>query len=102
MKIIHTVWLLFATAFLCTLQANSNIPVDLKCNFWKNPLGVDVANPVLGWTIKTDPQTRAMSQSAYRILVSSSAEKLKNDNGNLWDSGKITSDQMGQIGRAHV
>jgi len=97
MKIILTVWLFLATAFLCTTQANSNIVVDLKCNFWINPLGVDVANPVLGWTIKTDPQTRAMRQTAYRILVSSSAEKLKNDNGNLWDSGKITSDQMGQV-----
>ena len=79
------------------VQTNATIPVQLRCNFWENPLGVDVTNPVLGWTIKTASITRAMHQKAYRILVSTSAEALKNDKGNLWDSGKIISDRMGQV-----
>jgi hypothetical protein len=97
MKKIRIVFLLFVTAFLMNVQTNATIPVQLRCNFWENPLGVDVTNPVLGWTIKTASKTRAMHQKAYRILVSTSAEALKNDKGNLWDSGKIISDRMGQV-----
>jgi len=97
MKINYILYLLFATSFLFTIQANSNIPTDLQCNFRKNPFGVDVTNPVLGWTINTNPQTRAMHQTGYRILVAASEEDLKNGRGNLWDSGKVISDQMGQI-----
>jgi alpha-L-rhamnosidase len=97
MKIIHTLLLLFVISLLFVEQANSIIPVDLKCNFWENPLGVDVTNPVLGWTIKTDSRLRGMQQSAYQILVASSPEKLKKGNGDLWISGKITSEKMGQV-----
>jgi alpha-L-rhamnosidase len=89
--------LLFATAFLIPVQTSANKPIQLKCDFWEDPLGIDVANPVLGWTIKTDPKTRAMHQTAYRILVATSAEALMNDKGDLWDSGKIVSDRMGQV-----
>ena len=97
MRIIHTLFLLFVVSLLFVEQANSIIPVDLKCNFWKNPLGVDVTNPVLGWTIKTNLRQRGIKQSAYQILVASSSEKLKKGNGDLWISGKITSEQMGQV-----
>ena len=33
-------------------------------------------------------------QHAYRIIVSSTKQKAKNDVGDLWDSGEITSSQM--------
>lgn len=39
---------------------------------------------------------RARRQSAYHILVASSAERLQRDEGDLWDSGKIASpEQLG-------
>jgi alpha-L-rhamnosidase len=36
-------------------------------------------------------------QKAYQILVASSEEKLKAGEGDLWDSGKVASDQSAQI-----
>ncbi|HZJ20477.1 MAG TPA: hypothetical protein VFD35_09035 [Pricia sp.] len=39
-----------------------------------------------GWILKGDDRNRY--QSAYHILVASNAEKLANDDGDIWDSGK--------------
>lgn len=75
----------------------SSIPINLRCDFWTNPQGIDVPNPVLSWTIKTNAEKRAMRQTAYMVVVASSLEKLKKEEGNLWNSGKIQSSQMGQI-----
>jgi len=36
-------------------------------------------------------------QTGYQILVSSSKQLLEKDNGDLWDSGKVTSDETAQI-----
>ncbi len=83
-------------AFHIVLEAR-NIPVNLKCNFWENPQGIDVENPVLGWNIRTSANVREMHQTAYQVLVSSSEKLLKNNNGDLWNSGKVSSDAMGQI-----
>ncbi len=49
------------------------------------------------WEIKT---TRPQTQSAYQILVSTSAEKIANNKGNLWDSGKVESTQTSGINYA--
>ncbi|MCL5019152.1 MAG: glycoside hydrolase family 78 protein, partial [Patescibacteria group bacterium] len=48
-------------------------------------------NPRLSWILNSDQ--RGQRQSAYHILVSSSKENLQTDKGDLWDSGKIDSDQ---------
>ncbi|ASR00736.1 hypothetical protein CGL27_45835 [Streptomyces sp. 11-1-2] len=56
-----------------------------------DPLGVDAARPLLGW--KLDTESRNVVQSAYRILVSTSAEQLAHNHGNVWDSGRRHSDE---------
>ena len=58
-------------------------------------LAVDAAQPRLGWLIESD--ARAQQQSAYRILVASSLERLQRDEGDLWDSGKVVSPEQNQI-----
>lgn len=68
----------------------SNInPISLTCNYLENPLGVDTPTPRLSWKLQSDE--RGQYQTGYRILVSSSTEKLNNNQGDLWDSGKIIS-----------
>lgn len=54
-----------------------------------NPIGIDAAAPVFSWVMKSD--IRCQHQTAYRILVASSEENLKNGNY-VWDSGKKQSD----------
>ncbi len=67
---------------------------DLRCEFLKNPLGIDTPQPRLSWIL--DPgkaSLRNQAQSAYQILVASRREMLDEDRGDIWDSRKVESDQ---------
>ncbi len=66
-------------------------PVELKCEYRENPLGVQKNNPKLSWILHSDK--RGQKQTAYQILVSSSLEKLNINIGDLWNSNRVTSDQ---------
>ena len=73
-------------------------PVNLKCEFVENALGVDVYSPDLSWTIETaDPLHRGFKQTAYQVLVATSLVRLEKNQADLWDSGKVNSDKMTQI-----
>ncbi len=63
----------------------------LRCEYIRNPQGIDVTAPRLSWVLESD--ARGQKQTAYRILVASSAAKLAGDEADLWDSGKVTADQ---------
>jgi hypothetical protein len=77
---------LFSQSVQASLQ-----PTQLRCEYAFNPLGVDVLQPNLFWQLESS--TRGQRQTAFQILVSSSPEILANDKGDLWDSGKIDSDE---------
>lgn len=68
---------------------------DLRCEYRKDPLGIDAVQPRLFW--KLDTPRRGAMQTAYRILVASSADKLTWNQGDLWDSGKVVSSESIQI-----
>ena len=71
------------------------IPTELRCEYARDPLGVDVANPRLFW--KLESSVRSQRQSAYQIIVASSLKNLTQDKGDLWDSGNVVSDKTIQI-----
>ena len=76
----------------------SLIPAKLLCDYRVNPLGIDSANPRLGWILMpADPSARGLTQTAYQILVATSPELLAQNHGDLWDSSKVVSDQMNQL-----
>ncbi len=64
---------------------------NLLCENLQNPLGIDVITPRLSW-INSLPE-RGGGQTAYQILVASSPTVLAQNQGDLWNSGKIASDQ---------
>jgi predicted neuraminidase len=64
---------------------------DLRCEFGTDPQGIDVAQPRLFWRVASDQ--RGQRQSAWQASVASSAEILAQDRGDLWDSGRVASDQ---------
>ena len=79
---------------LFSFNNSSKIAIsDLKCEYKTNPLGIDNENPRLSWKLKGDKKERGQKQTAFQILVSSSIKNLKTDIGDVWDSGKILSDQ---------
>ncbi|MFP4622099.1 MAG: family 78 glycoside hydrolase catalytic domain [Bacteroidales bacterium] len=64
-------------------------PFSLKCNYRSNPQGTDITNPLFSWEVSDT--SRNGKQKAYQLLVSTSLEKLKNDEADLWNSGRIQS-----------
>ncbi|MEI7728056.1 MAG: family 78 glycoside hydrolase catalytic domain [Verrucomicrobiota bacterium] len=71
------------------------VPVQLRCEYRANPLGLDEPLPRFSWAATA--KERAQKQSAYQVLVASSLALLKQNQGDLWDSGKVTGDQSTQV-----
>jgi hypothetical protein len=84
-----------ACAALCALAlaagGEAAAPAGLLCDLLRDPEHAAVAGPAphLGWTmVASAPGQR---QSAYRIIASSRSELLGQDQGDLWDSGRVAS-----------
>jgi len=67
------------------------MPVELRCEYAAEPLGVEAQRPRLYWKLKSN--ARGQRQTAYRVLVASSQGMLAQDKGDLWDTGKVLSDE---------
>jgi len=63
----------------------------LKANNLTDPLGLDDQAVRLSWQLASP--LRDTMQTAYRVRVATTSEKLKVGDCDLWDSGDITSDQ---------
>ena len=72
---------------------------NLRCEYLANPHGIDVVKPRISWAFAKakSERPRGMRQTAYQVMVASSEELLKADKGDLWDSGKVASDQSVQV-----
>lgn len=68
---------------------------EVRCEYRINPQGIDNPNPRLNWIILSNQ--RAETQTAYQILVASSKELLAADTGDLWDSGRVQSNQSAEV-----
>ncbi len=87
-----------AVAVSPTLAADGIQPEQLRCEHLVDPLGVDSPQPRLGWILRATPvDLRGQTQTAYQILVAASPETLRGDRGDLWDSGKVRSDQSVEV-----
>ena len=77
------------------ISCGGSLKVDsLTCEWMESPNSIDVSSPRLSWINQVkDDKIKGASQSAYRILVASSESLLKKGTGDLWDSGKVESDQ---------
>ncbi|MCX6877434.1 MAG: family 78 glycoside hydrolase catalytic domain [Verrucomicrobia bacterium] len=93
--------LLVAVAMLPGIASISAMDLkNLRCEYRDNPLGIDAQKPRLSWIIEERSQRsvdRGQKQTACQVLVASSPELLANDQGDLWDSGKVASDQSIQL-----
>ncbi|MCW1912641.1 glycoside hydrolase family 78 protein [Luteolibacter sp. GHJ8] len=79
---------LLAAFALITTSRGDIAAVDPKVLSLQNPEAVDEL-PRLSWRIESEDKNAI--QSAYRLLVASSAELLAKDQGDLWDTGKVVS-----------
>ena len=82
---------------LATLRAAD--VANLRCEYLENPLGIDTYRPRLSWKPEAGnlKPEKGVNQASYQVLVASVEELLKKDEGDLWDSGKVASDQSDQV-----
>lgn len=78
-----------------TSRYSSLCPEGLRCEYKNNPFVVQDKQPRLGWMLRSEE--RGQYQTAYRILVSDDRNQLRKETGNLWDSGRVRSQQTLQI-----
>ncbi len=78
--------------------AASIVPTRLRLEYLVQPKGVDEPHPRFGWVLEAvGKKAFGQTQTAYRILVSSTDKRLQQSNGDLWDSGWVASDEMQHI-----
>lgn len=82
--------------FGCETKTKSLEILKMECEYQSNPMAIDKLSPRLSWQIYS-PGSRGEKQTAYRILVASTLEKLREGRADLWDSKKIQSDQSRNI-----
>ncbi len=89
-----------ALGMLCpgraSAETGAGLTVDrLRCEYLADPLGIDVRAPRLSWTVASEQ--RRQRQTAYQILVASSRALMDADQGDLWDTAKVVSDETAHI-----
>ncbi|HJO03110.1 MAG TPA: family 78 glycoside hydrolase catalytic domain [Acidobacteriota bacterium] len=79
------------------LQATTGniVPVDLRCEYIQEPLGIDTRRPRLGWRLSAaTTEARGLSQGAYQVLVATGMGSLRAGAADLWDSGRVESSEQ--------
>jgi len=85
-------FILIASLCFSLAKAQTKISVtNLQCEMLNNPEGIDVLKPRLSWQIQSN--VNDVKQTAYQILVASTLENLNADKADLWDSGKVQSNE---------
>ena len=69
--------------------------VRMKVEYRENPIGIDVKKPTFSWNVETEEKD--WYQGAYQILVADDEAVLAQDQGNIWDSGRVESSRMVNI-----
>jgi len=86
-----TINLVAGISYAAEETQSSLLPTSLRCEYAENPLGVDQEKPRLFW--KLESRERGQRQTAFQILAASTLELLNQDRGDLWDSGKVVSEE---------
>jgi alpha-L-rhamnosidase len=92
--------LVIASSFFSQSLAAESVlhPVDLRCEYLKNPLGIDRTNPRLSWKLQAAPSAgRGLKQTAFQVQVATSEQALGGGKADLWDSGKADSDRSNLV-----
>ena len=80
----------FAVMALVVVSINVNAAVSIQnllVEYSKTPLGLDVKTPRFTWQMAASDAERAISQSAYQLIVTNPEGKV------VWDSKKIVNDK---------
>src|SRR5690625_3821908 len=88
----HTDTWTFILLFLLSIlfvevSGSALVPVRTKVEYIDQPIGLDVENPRFSWVLEAKRESVfGQKQTAYRIIVASTVEKIRNGEGEVWDS----------------
>jgi alpha-L-rhamnosidase len=91
--IMKRIWLICLLVIMVNvgMQGSEYEVYELSCEQSENPIGVDEMHPRFSWKIRSSE--RNTTQKAYQIMVSDSKEALERGDGNVWNSGRVESDE---------
>jgi alpha-L-rhamnosidase len=79
----------FHLSFVTGKNKTDNLIITgLQCEYASNPVGID-GLPQLSWRLES--AARATKQTAYRVIVATSLDRLHSNNGDVWDTEKVLS-----------
>lgn len=91
-SLIRNLCLVIIALWAMSCNSYSSIEINmLQCEELDNPLGIDNTSPHFSWLLQSVEQES--KQTAYQILVASSEKLLSEGKADLWNSGKIESDE---------
>ncbi|MFC1781632.1 family 78 glycoside hydrolase catalytic domain [Planctomycetota bacterium] len=85
---------LFLVQPRCLYALSPDAPDNLRSCDKTNPVGID-DKPYFGWYVNDLDENEI--QTSYQILVTSSQSNLDVENGDLWDSGQVSSGKQNYI-----
>jgi len=85
---------LYLLCHLVSVQAGT-APAYLRCEYLADPVGIGTGEPRLSWQLAPGP--RGHRQTAYRLIVASDEAILADNEGDLWDTGKVQGRATAQI-----
>ncbi len=86
---IPTIILILLVWFTSSCTTDQPVVSDLRCEYLKDPCGIDIQHPRLSWKIFSSQN--GQKQTAYHVLVASSEKLLAEEKGDLWNTGMIES-----------
>lgn len=93
-KTLSILWLIL----LFNIVGNASIrPTRLQCEYLTNPLSVDKTEPRLSWINVINDNERGQFQTGWEIRAAHSKESLMSEDPDLWNSGKVLSDESVNI-----
>jgi alpha-L-rhamnosidase len=89
-------YLFFFFFFICARTVSAQVSIsETLCNYQKTPIGIDSKETSLSWQLHSS--RLGVKQTAYRLLVANDSTLLQGDNGNVWDTKKVSSAQSIQV-----
>jgi alpha-L-rhamnosidase len=74
----------------CDSGTDQGIPVNLRCEYLVNPVGIDESHPRLSWQLADT--SMGAGQTAVSIFMGTDSAEVADGRGNIWNSGKISFD----------
>jgi alpha-L-rhamnosidase len=95
--VLLTVIILLVTLIQSCHSRCSLNPSDLRCENLKDPQVVDISEPRLSWINVPEKESRGVFQTAWEIRVAGTKEELLSEEADLWNSGKVSSEESFNI-----